>query len=573
MTQAPATEIDRNPTAVKLAQATLVADAWMQDFRARRKEFLEHLAGPYYGKPGFKWAQPLNIIYSIASTIEPALSVRRIRSSVRNTEVPYWFCDRYRAVIDRTLDRLRAATAMRDAIRESLYAMGILKTATRENGAIYCEPISFEHYILDAKCRGRRPGGYRFEGHHFDMPLEWAMDSGIFAGQDRKEVERLKEEGPAASESAETISGTRVVSSDDYEPKIRLVELFLPDRDDPENQRVVWLAGRLNEATRFLRDVPWHGHEDGPYDVLGYCYIPDNAIPLSIIAVIFGLCLLENALADKSAEQAKGQKDVVVGKIDTNFTSALRDAMDGAYLGAADPDAVKVVSTGGINEKNYAAMGYFLDWINRLSRNTDLTGGLRAASRTLGQDQLLFSQASIGINDMREAVLEAARSVVRKVAWYLWRDKGLTVNLHQRIPGGIELPGAWEPSVRHGDFDDYTFDVASYPKGSDSPEERYQRLRDLVTSFVVPLAPMAAQTGSYPNADVIVNAAGRELDIPEIEELWIEGEPAGTAGGGTPSAPRAGTPPKPVLPVTRLAKAPSPIEEMAVAAVQQGNQP
>ena len=566
MTAAPGIVTDRNSDAGKLCRAVEISDKRLEPFRRKRKEFLAHQAGPHYGQSWLDNAQPLNLIFSLAATLEPALSMRKIRSSVitRNLDLRP-FADQQRILLDWLAGKVRLTTALRDCVRDALFGIGVLKVASGEDSLPYVEPISLDDWILDYRCRRRRPGGYAYEGHRFRVSFEKVMDGRMLERGARQIVENLVKNPPPTNKGAE-LSQSQSPGDDEYDPQVELIELYMPNR-----KGVVWLPGDLHAGTKVLRDKGWYGPEDGPIGTLGFAELADNAVPIPIMAVLFDLYMLENMLARKIARQAENQKDIV--QIDSESPDAgehIRKAQDGSYVWTPGAKA-QVLSFGGANEKSYGATAWFHDFFTRIAGNLDIVGGLRASSKTLGQDQILASQAGIRVNDMRAMAGELASWAMRSLAWYAWNDPALKLKTSMRLKGGVEIPMTWRPGVRDGEFDDYEFAVSAYDRATDSPEDRYNRVKDLVSSIVIPLAPLAAQQGSYLNVDTVVNAAGRDLDIPEIEDLWIEGEPiqapaAAAAGGG--SGPGAG-------PGARrtAGQAPSAIEDMGLAAVEQGASP
>jgi hypothetical protein len=371
---------------------------------------------------------------------------------------------------------------------------------------------------------------------------------------------------PRGENRADTISTPETMQNDEYDQQIELIELYIP-----RTQSVVWLPGSLTACDSPLREAEWYGSESGPYDMLGFSWVSDNMLPLPIVAVIFDLYLLENTLATQAARQAQNQKDVAV--IDATSPKPgedIRKAQDQDFVYAPGIKA-NVLSFGGVNEKHYAAIGYFHDFLTRISGNTELIGGAKAQSNTLGQDQILMGNATVRLEDMRGAVHDMAASIMEKLAWYVWHDDAMSLNMSQKHAGGIELPVSWAPNDRVGAFNEYDFGVSMHSRQNETPEVKYNKIKDMISSVILPLAPFAAQNGSFPNVDTLVNTAGEALDLPEIDDMWVEGAPAAVAGVSAP-APETMQPGQ-AMPAMRRGSAPSPIEDMAAAAVQnQGAQ-
>ena len=97
---------------------------------------------------------------------------------------------------------------------------------------------------------------------------------------------------------------------------------------------------------------------------------------------------------------------------------------------------------GGINT-NSLAYAIQLDRIlSRNAGNLDLLGGLSPQSDTVGQDELLASNASKRIADMQDRVTEFTTRIVKDLAWYLWNDPLIDLPLVKRLDGSdLEIAG------------------------------------------------------------------------------------------------------------------------------------
>ena len=551
--------------AQRLSQAVMESEKSLDSFRRQRTRFIRHFVGPYYGHDHGEttpWRQPLNLIYSLAATLEPALAMQNLRASITTTDQQLRpFANDMKAVLDYTLDRIGAHKSSRVAIRDAFYGLGITKTGWDGTSALpFSDPISLDDYVFDRRAQERKKGSYSFEGHRFRVYYEDLMDSGELDDKARQKVNILFEgqwERNRDDKAKHIAFGKTAYGEDAFRPEVELVELYIPHRD-----AIVWLPGNLGITENFLRDRPWYGEESGPYDILGYAWAPDNYMPVALMGVIFDLYLLENQVANKVARQAASQKDlIVVDAPSPDNADIIRKASDGDVIQAAGLKAT-VLSLGGANEDGYRAVGWFQDWLSRIAGNTDLIGGMVANSKTLGQDQMLMGNASVRINDMRNAVEEHARSIVKKVAWYIWNDNDFKADLTRDEGALTGIPVKWRPFDRPGEITDFDFNIGVYARINDSPEQRAERLAAWVQRYVLPLAPLQAQQGSRVNMDVLMNLAGRELDLAEINDLWEEAAPLESpapvqapTGVESESAPAGGAP--------RGGTVPSPIEALA----------
>jgi len=556
------------PEPQRLASAIEAADKRMDIFRKQRTMFMRHFAGPYYGQQDLEsaespWRQPLNLIFSLGSTLEPTLAMRLLRTGVAtHDQTLRAFATRLELGIDRVLFKARAPKAIRVCIRDALNSMGVLKTYQEKAGSPpTCKAVSLDDYFIDHRARSREPDAYAFEGHRFRFSYDDLMDSDLLTKAGRHIIaNEAKDQWENESKRAEKLSqGGPHIGETAFRRQIELVEAYLPYR-----QSLVWLPGSLHiQGKEYLREFKFYGPEVGPFDLLGFHWLNDNAIAVGIMGIIFDLYLLENRIANKIARQAETQKDI--GLIDATSdkdAEAIRNAQDGQYVNAPGAKG-QVLSFGGANDKGYQSGGWFADWFNRIARNPELVGGMAAGSKTLGQDEMLMANANVGLDDMRGYVLEMAQSVADKFGWYLWHDPALDMKLSQDLGKGLTLPVRWRPQYRMGELQDYDISVTVAGRHSDTPEQKSARMAQWFQTYVMPVAALAAQQGSRLNVDLLVNMAGQYMDIDEIEDLWEEGEPiespAATPALGThnpskgPTAPRSAAGRIPQRPVEAMA--------------------
>jgi hypothetical protein len=555
----------------KLAQSFLRAERKLTTFRANRVNYMRHFAGPHYAGEslgGVGWRQPLNLVFSVVSTLEPAISFSKLMPDiVPLAGQPQWYAFVQKMVLARLLRKAKTNASIRAAARDTLYAMGITVTGRDDNGGVFfCDTVSPDRYAIDPRASLRQPGSYAWEGHRFRGSYERLMDGGRVTGKGRKRLEdafnrRDQVAKDGAKAGAESILAQQdFPQEDEFDPQLELVQVYVPGRD-----AIVWLPGDLESEDGYILDEAWDGPEDGPYDCAGFHWLNDNPVPVPLIGCIFDLYLLENDLACKVAQQALEQRSIpVIDTQDPKMAGQLQDARQGQVLWGA---GAKVTNAefGGVNESTYGAVAWFHDWLSRLSGNSDIMGGMKAQSKTLGQDQILMANASVRLQDMKNVMVEMASSVIRKAAWFLWHDDTVSQTVNVPVARDLSLPHQWTPDQRIGEFDDYEIGLNASTSRQVPPQERYEKLMKFVTEYAVPMASIGLPMGQKLNLDLLSNILLRDLDVAEAEELWQEGEPV--MPSAAPGAPgMAEQPAEPGMRPT-YGRAPAPIEEMGEAAV------
>jgi len=184
-----------------------------------------------------------------------------------------------------------------------------------------------------------------------------------------------------------------------------------------------------------------------------------------------------------------------------------------------DVDRIREITFGGADERGYEHLALLRQYFSEIAGNTDILGGLAAESPTLGQDQMLWTNASIRVDDMRQQVHAFTRRIVEKLAWYLWTDPLIDLPLVKRT-GGVQREVTFSAETREGDFLDYNFDIEPYSLRPDSPSAQYRRLMAWLTNVVLPTAPLGADGGARLDVPHLVELAARKLDIDQADELY-----------------------------------------------------
>jgi len=525
-------------SAQKLAEAVRLASDRMKAYRASRLRFLREYAGPHYagGAPGAPAGapQPINLLFATVAIVVPNLVAGRVRVLVRPARPRHRaFAETFALALNHLLEEIDFTSALRRAVTDALFGAGIIKTGLcagralaglaepdgylHDPGQPFADPVDLDDYVLDAHARDREHAA--FEGDRYRLPLRYVLDSGLF----RRDLAERLAPAPAGAEAAagraaDLSAGTDgpAAAAGPLVPHVELYDLWLPH----ENAVVTLPAGEAAPAG-FLREAEWSGPERGPYEMLGFHWVPSNVLPVPPVAAVYDLHVMINKLARKLGRQADRMKTVLAyDGAAVDDAQRIVDAADGEAVKVSSVDRVREITFGGADERGYEHLAFLRQYFSEIAGNTDLLGGLRAASQTLGQDEMLWSGASVRIEDMRQQVHAVTRRVVAKLAWYLWTDPLIELPLVKRDPGGAETAVTFCPEAREGDFLDYSFDIEPYSLRPDSPSAQYRRLLRWLTDVVLPTAPLAGDRGAALDVPRLVELAARKLDLGPADELY-----------------------------------------------------
>lgn len=555
--RAPGIKTSKNSSAVRLAKACKASSQRLSHFQKERLNYLQEYVGPYYrlGDPtGTAQAmhQPMNSIYSLVAILVPNVITETFLSMVTTPIIDQrWFARLLEERLNLLFAEIQLAETMRQVVTDAMFTAGIVKIGRsgpvpysgaadfedwrHDPGELFVDPVSLDDYVLDPNAKVRQAAS--LEGNHYLMAQEDALNSELNTAL----VDRLKPSHYEASqpEGARGLSRDRsgpTYADGEFVPHLDLIDVYIP-RDNA----VRTIPGNPDETIDYLGDVEWEGPEGGPYDMLGFHYPPDNAIPVCPISVIYDLHMLNNELARKIKRQAEREKNIALfNAVQSADAEAVRTASDGHLLGVKDVNFIKELKMGGVDPKSYEAVKFFEEKQNQVAGNPNLMGGLEAESGTLGQEQMLFAQGAVRINDARAQVAKLGKRIAKKLAWYVWIDThpAAARELPLRIPGGQELSVRWSETLREGNFLDYTFNIDIFSLRPDSPEQQYQRTMELVKDVAIPLAPHAAAQGVYLDVGELVKDLAAKRNLPEVDRWWKTGLPQllpETPGAGAPN--------------------------------------
>lgn len=512
------------PEAEALAMAVQHSEKSLEPYRWHWTLFRDRFAGAHYGHGDSDNPDPMNLLYSLVTTLVPALSVDP-KATVSTVAGDLAFAETFRLAIDDELDRITLAKTIKLVITDSLFGLGIIKTGLKagpgfedegnleiDAGTIFSGRVSFLNYIIDMAGMVRENA--QFEGDRYSINEDAARDSGMF---DEAVLQQLI----AASETQRQngIAEGKEGYDDEFIRRLYLVDLYLPTK-----KQVVTIPGDVMYSSfGYLREVDWDGDPSGPYDTTGFSPVPDKILPTPVIGAIYDLYQFVNKMGRKVVDQAERAKDIAVYQLGNEGDGdAIKDADDGHMIGLRDVEGVKVLSFGGAKDEGYKVIAWAQDLLNQIAGNPDLIGGLKADANTLGQDQLSLQNANARIDDWRQTALDTCSSVLRKIAGYIWTDKDTNRSLELK-EGQFTFPREFGRD-RDGEFEDYRIGIDAHHRPPMSPDQKYLRKQRWITEILIPLSEAAASQGLVLDVDKVAQTTGRDLGIEDASEMFVPAE-------------------------------------------------
>lgn len=543
-------------SAVALGQAVKYADQWIQPFRDARKNSIAIYVNKFGGTKPAK-AQPVNLTFGMVQAIMPQLSIE----PSSNVQPVRWQhqaeAAKLRIRIDQICRRMGLDATIDEVVMAALFGGAYTytnlvaadyrpDTDVQDPGEAWVDPVSQDDYVCDPFAMRRST--MKFEGHKIRLPFEWAMEQrDLF---DRAMLEKVGAFQAKARDMAraDAIGKQRAPRDGDrWVEDVELYSVYL-GADNEKDRRTVLIPPDPDQTEGFILEAEWRGPEEGPYDALTFLWVPDQTQPTTAASQTEELNDVTNQLLRKVIQQAVNQKDITVSDAeDVAGGDAIRNANDGDHVTvAAGKMKPERLSTGGANEQMVRAVEFFKGMHNWLAGNSDAVGGLAKQSGTLGQDQLLFSNASARLQFWRGRIIGMLSRIMRKLGFFELSDT-ISERTLSDGQGSTAIDLSWNPEDRAGlTTDDFIVTGKAYGIQSDTPEQQHARVVGIIRDVVIPLAPLAMQSGKIPNVPELIRLAFETGNIPHAEELFVDApQPAavqqqasefagmGGAGGGS----------------------------------------
>lgn len=537
-----------NPNDTHHLQRLYKAVEWskskFQTFREHNVRSIAQLAGRFYGE-NTDIKVPVNM-FELAYTIylrHLAGGNPRIESSTQYRNLRPFAVD-FELVMNDVLDRMRFVDPMRAVVGNALLSMGIVKVGVEAGENVesdsekpFVDAIGLDNWVHDmaADCRANM----QYMGNEFSLPLETAMDTKDF---NKKQSGKLTaDEGSNYNKGGDNKAHSISVSSmSSDEGRIHdvaaLQDIWLP------YDRLLITIDAQHILDKPLRVVEFDDEpENGPYEILSFCELQGNTVPLPPSALWMDLHRLANNIFNKLENQAQNARMVTTftgpqGQEDAQRMDATNDGGACGISGGAKPETTK---TNSIDPTNLAFLIQVKDLFAYFGGNLDALGGLGPQSPTLGQDQMLLSGASQRLAEMQDRTHEFQSRVVRTLSYYEHSGTAKRM-LKKTVPGtNIEVDVVWDKARRKvmGPLENYQIRIAPYSSSGVTPAAKLSALTNIWTTFVVPMLPYMQQMGYGIDPHTIFEVLARWANLPELEGVITEGAVPIDQTPGANSAP------------------------------------
>ena len=393
----------------------------------------------------------------------------------------------------------------------SMFGAGITRTFTEYDRTINLKDnlikygkhvvrvIDDADYIGDVAAKSR--ADFVLEGDIYKLPTDYAKD--LYS----KHADDISSDCKLTSEyHPEKISnGEWDLNRLSLREYTSFIDLYLYD------EGVTITIMPYGKQAKILHTVEEDGPSISPYDFLGYKFFPGTTYPIPPAWAWHDLDVTMNILAQTAREQAESQKDIlIVNPRNEDLGKKIVNAKNLDMFTADNPkEDVQKLSVGGVNPDNYNWMNFAEQSFTKTGASSDILAGRGAQAPTLGQEQMVFSNASRIVTNMATRWHTFMTSIVTKLAWKVWTDPTEYLQLSHNIPGVGDLPKVFSSPDKVGDYYNYIFKITPYSAQRTSPDQLYNKMMGFLSQWILPTYQFAAQQGA-------------ELDVPGVTRIMSE---------------------------------------------------
>uniref|UniRef100_A0A6M3II29 Portal protein n=1 Tax=viral metagenome TaxID=1070528 RepID=A0A6M3II29_9ZZZZ len=358
-------------------------------------------------------------------------------------------------------------------------------------------------YVGDPSAKTR--SDFAFEGDIYRLPTEYAKD--LFV----KYADFIEEDAKLAVKYS-----TGELLKEGYDPNTLALEEFTTFIDVfNRKEKVIETILPMGHKAVVLKTIE-HKGSDSPYDYLGYRYPTNVPLPIPPAWDVYDIDVTTNIIAQSERQRAESQKTVLAGEPASKraMDTILKKAKHMDYVTAKGADGIKEYNFGGPTAEGLAWIQFAESQFQKAGTTTsDIMSGKGPTSETLGQDQLVYANASRMVNSYYTRFHSWMTSILRKWVYAVMQDPTTYVEVLDtvKVPGlnDYQYPVFFSKADKVADFSQLVLDVIPYSTQRMSPEMRYQRLMQFMTTWIMPTMQLRREQGS-------------DIDLAQVDRLLAD---------------------------------------------------
>ena len=350
-------------------------------------------------------------------------------------------------------------------------------------------------YIGDPSVKVR--ADFAFEGDIYRLPTEYAKD--LFARKNKYGKQVADYIKPDA-ELVRKYSVEQITSESGYDYNKTALEEYSTFMDIYSlKDKTIETIMPMGQKAIVLKTIDSNFN---PYDYLGYRYPTNCPVPIPPAWDIYDLDINMNIVAKSERMRAESSKTVIAAEpTGRKAAEAALKAKHMQVVNVKGMDSVKEFNFGGITSEGMAYMDWAMRQFQEAGNSTSkIFQGAGPTSETLGQDQMVLSNAMRGVNSYYVCFHKWVTSILRKWTNLVMDNPSTYVEVLDKVNvpglGDYEYPVFYSQADKVADFSQLILDVVPYSTQRKTPEMKYQSLMQLMTTWILPTMQLRRQQGA-----------------------------------------------------------------------------
>jgi len=502
----------------------------LKPFRDNQMNALKQYVGSHYSEHGAEDKVPINMIELAVNIYLQNLAASRPKALVSTVPLSLkGIANKLEIETNNTLGDMIFEDILEGAVLQAIFSVGIIKTYLTQRFTVnidgddypvtepLCANVTLDNWVHDMSARVWSE--MQFCGDRCTMLYEEAVNDETLDKEFREKLTAMENKAQRENDEnrAEKISQGDEPLNNYWKDVCELWNIWLP-----KQKVVLVMAEDIDIPGKVIR---WKGRPTGPYRFLKFNNVIDNVMPLPPVSLWLDLHELTNILYRKLGRQAERQKTIVGVQAGADADgNRIVKANDGDMIKLDNPQAAKEYKFGGVDQQSLLFLMQTKELMSYMAGNLDAMGGLSRQSDTVGQDQLLTSNANKRLVSMQKRTIRFATDVIEDIAWYRWtdpiREYPVTIRKYN-----TEAPDTLTIRERETDFFKYNFTIEPFSLQSHTPEQKLSSMINVLERLYAPYAETLAQRGIFLDFEKLYHFVAKYGNLPELKELIIVSEP------------------------------------------------
>lgn len=288
-------------------------------------------------------------------------------------------------------------------------------------------------------------------------------------------------------------------------------------KGDAKVNGTLYTIARWGDGANFIRKPrPYYGPRSGPYTVMGAYSVPECPWPLSPLVAVQQQIVTANVTAVAQEQAIRKYRRFVVGDA-KQMTDVNGSPMEDMFEGTAQTTGTFEI--GGMTPQHVAAAQATFERLDRALGMSDAMRGNITGDGTATEAAIAQGAANARMAHVIRNFTEATAKRLRKVAWYLYHDKRVKMNLPQIKEAGLG-EAVFTGGVNEGSFEALDIQIEPY-----SMERTTEALMQKRTQDAIQVALMVAQAAAanpvigVEGGKTILQQYGAAVNLPFLADL------------------------------------------------------